>query len=131
MNDLVVIQSSDLRNLLSEVVERALEDARPARARAETPTGAPTVRGLDPHALYSRSTVAERWDCSIDTVRKTSDLAETEWPGKQTRYRGVDVLRAEGVPESEILAVTRPALPLPSTSRRSGRPPKVGMLPKL
>lgn len=93
---------------IAEAVERRLSsrlddlhDAiRKARSLREDPRPDDDgVRGLDPNALYSVSSVADRWDVSTDFVRNLDEatLPRAAWPGNDIRYRGVDVLRAEGI----------------------------------
>lgn len=139
MGRVAVIDEEDLRQIVAEETRRALEESAPAAPRPETPPEAAgrTVRGLDPHALYSRRTLADRWDCSQDTVRRHHEargLRQTEWAGGSPRYRGADILRYEGVPETELVAATPAPLPIIAarrSSNRPGRPPKAGSLPQL
>lgn len=57
------------------------------------------IMGLHPFALYPVAFVAERWDVSRDYVRKKpeSELPRSNWKGGEIRYRGIDILRYEGV----------------------------------
>ena len=137
MSNLIVTTEEALRQLVAGELRAAVEEfglAGPPLPRPETPHGATTVRGLDPHALYSRKTLAERWDSSTETVRRipAAELPEASWGGGQVRYRGADVLRYEGVSESEIWQGTREPVSMASgRPPRTGRPPKAGALPKL
>lgn len=94
-----------LLSVLSKKVTRKLESAAggPAPSANEE---AQKVRGIHPHRLYSVSFVAERWNVSPDNVRKKSEeeLPRSGWKGGEIRYRGIDILRYEGVDVSGLLA---------------------------
>lgn len=95
--------------------ERFLSDlvARVARELGKTPdTSAlighsedPEVMGIKVHGLYPVSFVADRWDVSEDNVRKKPqvELPRSGWKGGEIRYRGIDILRYEGVDVEEHL----------------------------
>ncbi|AFJ21469.1 hypothetical protein [Salisaeta icosahedral phage 1] len=58
-----------------------------------------TVRGVDPHRLYTVSWVAKRLSLAKSTVyRKCEDgtLPTASWKGNGVRIRGIEVLRYEG-----------------------------------
>jgi hypothetical protein len=86
--------------LLSEVVRR-IDENRPAAS--ESVAGAresnPEIMGIRLHALYPVTFLADRWDVTEDNVRKKpeSELPRSDWNGGEIRYRGIDILRYEGV----------------------------------
>ena len=87
--------------LLSELMARISKQlGAPSGSTAVTGQSEDIViRGIQLHALYSVSFVADRWNVSDDNVRKKSDeeLPRSDWKGGEIRYRGIDILRYEGV----------------------------------
>jgi len=87
--------------LLSELMARISKQlGAPSGSVAVTGHSEDTViKGIQLHALYSVSFVADRWNVSADNVRKKSDeeLPRSDWKGGEIRYRGIDILRYEGV----------------------------------
>ncbi|WP_263790010.1 hypothetical protein [Salinibacter sp.] len=87
--------------LLSELVARITKEPRPTTdfPTANDASEHREVKGIQPHALYSVSFVADRWNVSADNVRKKSEeeLPRSDWKGGEIRYRGIDILRYEGV----------------------------------
>jgi hypothetical protein len=79
---------------LDRIADRLAERVREDIAGAVVPSDG-TVRGLDPHRLYTAGQVAERWSVSEDTVYRNLDRAD--WNGQGARFRGIDILRYEGV----------------------------------
>lgn len=86
---------------LSRLTERVLRELR-----ASSIAGAPgagdedaEIRGIQLHRLYPVSFLAERWDVTADHVRKRSEkeLPRANWKGGEIRYRGIHILRYEGV----------------------------------
>lgn len=97
-----------IEDLIAEAVELRLRDrldeihdALRASRRQETapPSRDEGIKGLDPNALYSVSFVAQRWDVHPQWVRDLDDetLPRAAWPGCEIRFRGADVLKAEGI----------------------------------
>jgi hypothetical protein len=91
--------------LLSELAARI---ARKLKATPDTSAGIglsdePEIMGIEPHGLYPVSFVADRWDVSEDNVRKKPqvELPRSGWKGGEIRYRGIDILRYEGVEVEE------------------------------
>lgn len=93
--------------LLSELAARIIEEIGPTSdsMSAIGQNGDSEIMGIVPHKLYPVSFVAERWDVSADNVRKKSDeeLPRSDWNGGEIRYRGIDILRYEGVEIDEHL----------------------------
>jgi hypothetical protein len=79
---------------LDHIADRLADRVREDIAGAVVPDDG-TVRGLDPHRLYTAGQVAERWSVSKDTVYRNLDRAD--WNGQGARFRGIDILRYEGV----------------------------------
>lgn len=86
--------------LLSEVVQR-IEEKRPVarEAVAGVRESSAEIMGIRLHALYPVTFLAARWDVTEDNVRKKSEseLPRSDWKGGEIRYRGIDILRYEGV----------------------------------
>ena len=84
-----------LSDRLAEVVHAKLPDWRPLVSDPENGE----ILGIDPHALYSVKFLAERWEVSTDTIYRWGDeqLPRADWQGSRVRYRGIDILRYEGV----------------------------------
>lgn len=107
------VETEDLARRIAEALreheERLLSEltARIARELTATPNTSagiglsddPKIMGIEPHGLYPVSFVADRWDVSEDNVRKKPEveLPRSDWRGGEIRYRGVDILRYEGV----------------------------------
>ena len=87
--------------LLSQFVARVARELRktPATSTAIGHSDDPEILGIKVHGLYPVSFVADRWDVSEDNVRKKSqgELPRSDWEGGEIRYRGIDILRYEGV----------------------------------
>ncbi len=135
-NDLALRIAEALREheekLLSELA------ARVARELEKTPDPSgefglsddPEIMGIEPHALYPVSFLAERWDVSEDNVRKKSqgELPRTGWKGGEIRYRGIDILRYEGVDVEDHIEESLPRLEdkraeqPPTSTRSNGQP---------
>jgi len=100
--------------LLSELMARISKQlGAPSGSTAVTGQSEDIViKGIQLHALYSVSFVADRWDVSDDNVRKKSDeeLPRSDWKGGEIRYRGIDILRYEGVDVEEHLDNSSPEL---------------------
>ena len=118
--------------LLSKLVTRIIEELGTTshRRSAVDQRGDIEVKGIELHALYSVSFVADRWNVSADNVRKKSEeeLPRSDWKGGEIRYRGIDILRYEGVDvekhmsESPARLETELATEFPE-SRQSNRRP--------
>ena len=79
---------------LDHIADRLADRVREDIAGAVVPDDG-TIKGLDPHRLYTAEQVAERWSVSKDTVYRNLDRAN--WNGQGARFRGIDILRYEGV----------------------------------
>ena len=79
---------------LDHIADRLAERVREDLASSVVPSSG-TICGLDPHRLYTAGQVAERWSVSKDTVYRNLDRAD--WNGQGARFRGIDILRYEGV----------------------------------
>lgn len=84
-------EEEELDRLADRLAEK-FRDRMPTRL-ATGPEG--KICGLDPHRLYTAEQVAERWSVSKKTVRR--NLERTDWNGQGVRFRGIDILRYEGV----------------------------------
>ncbi len=121
-----------LSDRLAEVVHAKLPDWRPLVSDPEHGE----ILGIDPHALYSVKFLAERWEVSPDTIYRRSDekLPRADWHGTGVRYRGIDILRYEGVdldreePVSQEEGVHQeaPILQAEEVSSEPDRPPESG-----
>ena len=91
--------------LLSQFVARVARELRttPATSTAIGHSDDPEILGIKVHGLYPVSFVADRWDVSEDNVRKKSqgELPRSDWEGGEIRYRGIDILRYEGIDVEE------------------------------
>jgi hypothetical protein len=83
---------------LDRIADRLAERVREDIAEAVVPDDG-TIKGLDPHRLYTAGQVAERWSVSKDTVYR--NLERADWNGQGARFRGIDILRYEGVDVKE------------------------------
>jgi len=139
----------EIRRVLEEVLVERLDELRPlleggtSTGPALAPVGG-TVRGLDPHRLYTAAQVAERLGYeSPETVQRLDPalLPRAPWKGPGVRYWGADVLRMMGVSEEEIAAaggatihrMGPPAVKHPELHprKRTGRRIKNNNLPSL
>jgi len=122
-----------------EVEQIADQLAEKLRGRVPMRTGEEDkVCGLDPHRLYTAQQVADRWSVSKDTVYRNLDRAD--WNGQGARFRGIDILRYEGVDvapdppysssEGEGSQDDEPTPPEESSQGGDGQPYK-GTLPDL
>lgn len=93
--------------LLSELVARITRELKtnPTTSHVGGQSGDTEIEGIVPHRLYPVSFVAERWNVSPDNVRKKSEeeLPRSDWKGGEIRYRGIEILRYEGVDIEEHL----------------------------
>ena len=88
----------EIDELADRLADR-LDERAPNLTRPELEPG-DTICGVDPHALYSVSFLEDRWDVSESTVRRLDERGElprVEWEGRGVRFRGIDILRYEGV----------------------------------
>ena len=109
---------------------RTLHRAIEERPRYASPKDVQIIRGIDPFRLYSVSFIAERLSLSANAVRDIDpvSLPRAPWRGQYIRYRGIDILRYEGVPEAELpgtivrlnAAMTPEAMPRRKTPRQTG-----------
>jgi hypothetical protein len=87
--------------LLSAFVARVVRELRTTQDTSAVigHSDDPEIMGIKVHGLYPVSFVADRWDVSEDNVRKKSrcELPRSDWKGGEIRYRGIDILRYEGV----------------------------------
>ena len=94
-----------VERLLSQLASRIVSElgATPADSPVLGMDGRGEVMGIEPQKLYPVSFVADRWDVSEDNVRKKSqgELPRSDWKGGEIRYRGIDILRYEGVDVEE------------------------------
>jgi hypothetical protein len=91
--------SNDEIDELADRLADRLDEKAPGLTRPEIET-ADTICGIDPHALYSVAFLEERWDVSESTVRRLDERGElprVDWEGRGVRFRGIDILRYEGV----------------------------------
>lgn len=109
--------------LLKELVERVIEhlDRTPSRSGVPTINERAEIMGIQLHALYPVSFVADRWDVSADNVRKKSEeqLPRADWKGGEIRYRGAHILQYEGVDLQEQLHKSSSQLEAERGSRSS------------
>lgn len=118
--------------LAAAVVERILDELPDRLAGAlqqdqpEPPDAGEAILGVRPYKLYPVAWVAERWEVSKDYVRKMpgEDLPRAPWHGGEIRYRGLDILRYEGVDVEHLLPANVHALQSTEehTSPRSSAP---------
>ena len=94
-----------------------------------------TIKGLDPHRLYTAQQVAERWSVSTDTVYR--NLTRADWNGQGARFRGIDILRYEGVDVEEAASSGRASSSTPLKQSPGATPetaegkPYNGTLPEI
>lgn len=96
-------------DLAAAVAERVIE-ALPAelagllQQSGEAPAG-DEILGVAPFKLYPVAYLAERWDVSKNFIRRLpqDELPRADWHGREIRYRGLDILRYEGVDVSHLL----------------------------
>lgn len=120
--------------LLSELMSRISKQlGRPFDSTAVTGQSDDIViKGIQLYALYSTSFLAGRWNVSADNVRKKSqsELPRSDWKGGEIRYRGVDILRYEGVEIEDHLDRSSSQLGdqrgsrSPESSESNGRSPR-------
>lgn len=101
----MLVSTDALDRLFDEIA--SLRTAVEQRAATPAPQ-ADTIMGIDPHALYSAASVGERWDLSPSKV--ASKIEPVRMEGCQNRFRGLDILRFEGV-NDKLLAPFSPRLP--------------------
>ena len=110
--------SDDEIDELADRLADRLDEKAPGLTRPELEPGN-TICGIDPHALYSVAFLAERWDVSESTVRRLDERGElprVEWGGRGVRFRGIDILRYEGV---DVKARSEPEKPSSEPAQRS------------
>jgi len=63
------------------------------------------IYGINPYQLYTTREVADRFHMTPSGVRRLSEeeLPRAPWQGAEIRYRGIEVLRYEGVPVEDWL----------------------------
>jgi len=98
---------------LDRIADRLAERLREDLPDAFVPDDG-TIKGLDPHRLYTAEQVAERWSVSKDTVYR--NLERADWNGQGARFRGIDILRYEGVDVEEPASSGRSSSGTPSES---------------
>jgi hypothetical protein len=80
---------------LDRLADRLAEKFRDRMPSRVTTSSEGKIHGLDPDRLYTAKQVADRWSVSETTVRR--NLKRTDWNGDGVRFRGIDILRYEGV----------------------------------
>ena len=119
---------------LDHIADRLAERISEELASAVVPDDG-TIKGLDPHRLYTAQQVAERWNVSKDTVYR--NLRRADWNGQGARFRGIDILRYEGVDVEEPVSSgrasssTQPESPPEPTSQDAGDESYNGTLPEI
>jgi hypothetical protein len=116
-DELVMRFADALRQHENQLLSKLIDGiVRKLRANPVTPlagprnsgprNAGPKIMGIQLYALYPVSFVANRWEVSPDNVRKKSDveLPRSSWKGGEIRYRGIDILRYEGVDVEQHLA---------------------------
>lgn len=97
----------DLANQIAKkVVDLLLNNSRIERLLNSSSNSPPDeIYGIGPYELYSTAEVAERFHMSKSGVRKLPEekLPRAPWNGFENRYRGIDILRFEGVPVEDYL----------------------------
>lgn len=84
------LEREELNHIADRIAERLAEERDSTSLSADG-----TIKGIDPHRLYTAAQVADRWSVSEKTVRR--NLQRADWNGQGARFRGVDILRYEGV----------------------------------
>lgn len=84
-------EEEELERLADRVAKKV--DARSSASGKTSSEG--KIHGLDPDRLYTAKQVADRWSVAKKTVRR--NLKRTDWNGDGVRFRGIDILRYEGV----------------------------------
>lgn len=90
--------NDEIDELADRLADR-LDEKAPDLTRPEIEPG-DTICGIDPHALYSVAFLEDRWGVSESTVRRLDERGElprVDWKGRGVRFRGIDILRYEGV----------------------------------
>ena len=119
---------------LDHIADRLAERISEEFASAVVPDDG-TIKGLDPHRLYTAEQVAERWNVSKDTVYR--NLTRANWNGQGARFRGIDILRYEGVDVEEPVSSgrasssTQPESPPEPTFQDAEGKPYNGTLPEI
>lgn len=109
MDDLV-LGIDGLGKLVDSVARKTadlLKKELPLQRLITDPTPAPAkIYGINPYQLYTTSEVAERFHMSPSGVRRLpeEDLPRAPWQGAEIRYRGIDILRYEGVAVENLLS---------------------------
>jgi len=110
--------NDEIDELADRLADR-LDEKAPDLTRPEIEPG-DTICGIDPHALYPVAFLEDRWDISESTVRRLEERGElprVDWEGRGVRFRGIDILRYEGV---DVRA--RTGSEKPSSEPAQGRP---------
>lgn len=80
---------------LDRLADRLADKFRDRMPPRMTTSSEGKIHGLDPDRLYTAKQVADRWNVAKKTVRR--NLKRTDWNGQGVRFRGIDILRYEGV----------------------------------
>ncbi|PQJ26758.1 hypothetical protein BSZ35_19105 [Salinibacter sp. 10B] len=89
------LEDDELNQLADRIADRLFSRLTSEGGGALVQSDDGTIHGIDPHRLYTAAQVADRWSVSKKTVRR--NLERTEWDGNGVRYRGIDILRYEGL----------------------------------
>jgi len=118
----------DLANQIAKkVVDLLLDNSRIQRLLNSSSTSPPDeIYGIGPYELYSTAEVAERFHMSNSGIRNLpeEDLPRAPWSGFENRYRGIDILRFEGVPVEDYLPVDQYLDDIDGEKSESARKPK-------
>ena len=118
----------DLANQIAKkVVDLLLDNSRIQHLLNSNSSSPPDeIYGIGPYELYSTAEVAERFHMSNSGVRNLSeeDLPRAHWNGFENRYRGIDILRYEGVPVEDYLPLDQYLDDMDGEKSESARKPK-------
>ena len=101
--DLLRMFANDLAQAIAPRLESHLKEHFDALINSDATTPhldrGKMALGLEINGLYSVSEVAQRWGVRKDYVRRCdrNALPRSGWRGGEIRYRGIDILRFEGV----------------------------------
>lgn len=120
-----------LEDLIAEAVERRLAPyldqiaalARNAGTGREKSNSESLTDGIHPDRLYSVPFLKDRWGVGSEFFYRLDEdlLPRASWPGREIRYRGMDILKAEGI-DTHATPVHPTKAKQKTTS--SNRPPK-------